>query len=707
MSAGQSADAEAHRHLALAQAHEREAAQHYTTARNYSVAASTEKQTARILAPLAVEGYHFLADRQWPGSRRAQVDLVVIGPAGVFIVDTKAWAEVRIVDERMYRGQADVTDDVMNLADLAYKTEGALAAIGLAPGEVHATIALAGRSGIDERVPPVEVVGDGDLIRHIAARGQRLTDLQVNNVLTHALQFFPPVGAPAPSNATVPPVIVVQSDFGVDEQALISTADVEAALMAGKLAAPVEEWMTFLHPDQAKIVRRSFNGPSRIRGAAGTGKTVVGLHRAVYLARTKPGRVLVTTFVRTLPDVLSALLARMAPDVVDRVDFCGVHSFARRILDERGIDAPVHPVRASNAWNRAWNEHGRGSILERDRTPEQYWRDEIAQVIKARGITHFEQYADLARTGRKYRITLEQRRAVWSIYGAYTTALRETNTFDFHDTILMAAAELLREPTAEYSAVVVDEAQDLSAAAMRMLHALVGDQPDGLTLIGDGQQSIYPGGYTLSELGISVAGRGVVFDVNYRNTREVLEFAGRMVEGDEYSDIESDLGSASVLKVGAVASTISRSGEIPVIETFSNWAARTHAVIQRVEALTRDVGTGYGDVAVLCVGKKAATQIQEALEKAGIEAVSLLNYDGKPTSQVKVGTIKRAKGLEFKQVLLADVRTEWLAGTDGSFVAEGANGVGTDADSEQRALLRRELYVAMTRARDGLWIGVV
>jgi len=235
------------------------------------------------------------------------------------------------------------------------------------------------------------------------------------------------------------------------------------------------------------------------------------------------------------------------------------------------------------------------------------------------------------------------------------------------------------------------------------LHSLVGDAPDGLTLIGDGQQSIYPGGYTLAELGISVTGRAVVMDINYRNTREVLGFAQRMVEGDEVADIEG--GVATVLREGDVAGRATRTGAQPVVESFATWGARFAAVTERVRAVTREVGTGLGAVGVLCVGTRAAKEVHDVLRAAGIATVDLLDYDGTQADAVKVGTIKRAKGLEFKQVLMADVRAEWLA--DGALGASVGPGEVDDDQAEQRTLLRRELYVAMTRARDGLWIGVV
>src|SRR5690606_14583221 len=122
--------------------------------------------------------------------------------------------------------------------------------------------------GVDERVGPVRIVGQKDVLRHIAARGQRLTPAQVDAVLARALDVFPEVNAPAPVSVTVPEPVLSPAP-APEQGALLSAEEVQAALLEGMLASPIEEWMTFLHPSQAKLVRRSFNGPSRIRGAAG------------------------------------------------------------------------------------------------------------------------------------------------------------------------------------------------------------------------------------------------------------------------------------------------------------------------------------------------------------------------------------------------------------------------------------------------------
>lgn len=693
MTAGGSAELEAERQLALASAHEAEALAARERAENFMAASKSERRTVQALAPLVAHGYHLIADRQWPGSRRAQVDLVVVGPSGVHIVDSKAWHEVTIAAGHIYRGQADVTDEFDGLAELAWKTEAALAEVGLAPGEVRAVAVFTGRKGISESVNTVELVGDADIARHIARRGQRLTPAMVETVLKAVLDLFPHVSAPAPVALTIPEPVLESRPVELDIAELPSADEIQAQLLEALLAPPIEEWMAFLHPDQAKLVRRSFSGPARIRGAAGTGKTVVGLHRAAYLARSRPGKVLVTTYVRTLPVVLGNLLKRMAPEVADRVEFVGVHALAKRILDERGVMVRLDGRKATELFNAAWVAAApRLSPIEPERD---YWKEEVESVIKGRGFTRFEQYADCARVGRRRALGVDQRRAVWDLFVDYEARLRAARVHDFADLVLLAEQELARRPLEGYSAVVVDEAQDLSCAMVRMLWSIGGDGTDAFTLIGDGQQTIYPGGYTLAEAGLSVAGRGVILDINYRNTAEILEAAATIVASDQYTDIED----AAVLRYEASRPVV-RHGKRPIRAVFATRAEHDAALVSYVRSVIASIDTGVGDVGVLCTNNGDAKRAAILLERAGIPTIDLLDYNGVPVEKVKVGTVQRAKGLEFKQVLLP-----W---TDASLLAPRTS---ADADAlsrdEKAERERRVLYVGMTRARDGLWVGSV
>ncbi|WP_022902722.1 UvrD-helicase domain-containing protein, partial [Curtobacterium sp. B8] len=574
--AGESAGTEARRQRGLAAEHRRRATEADQRASRFEIAERTESETARVLAPLAGIGYHLLADRRWPGSGTAQVDMVVVGRAGVFIVDTKAWRDVTVDGDRISRGQEDVTDEIARLADLAYATEEALVHVGLAPGEVHAVAALAGQREMHAHVASVDVLGVHDVIGHITKRGARLSAARVDEILAALLQYFPVIGAAADTEAQV---IVPAPVLPRRQPPSVESMDEELVdqLLDGVLEAPIETWMASLDPAQAKLVRRSFNGPARIRGAAGTGKTVVGLHRAAYLARATGGRVLFTTYIRTLPAVLESLLERLAPDLVGRVHFVNVDAFANQLLKARGITFDLDALEARRAFSTAWNAVSASGPLKAARFTRRYWEEEIASVIKGRGLTDFDQYAELARVGRRHALPVEARQAVWDLYERYTSELRSRGVSDFQDVVLLARDAVRAAPLDDYAAVIVDEAQDLSCAMVSLLHALVGDRPDGLTLIGDGQQTIYPGGYTLSEVGISLAGRGVVLDVNHRNTAEILEFAKQMVADDQYVDIEGVDGA------GDAVSAVTRSGERPAVHSFASRSDHDAALVARIE----------------------------------------------------------------------------------------------------------------------------
>jgi superfamily I DNA/RNA helicase len=692
LAAGETAVREAARQRELADEHARRAGIARQMARSFEAAAHSEQRLARTLIELEPLGYTLLADRRRPGSMRGNVDLVLVGPGGVVLVDAKAWREVTIADGRVWHGADDATAEVERLADLLTITQGELAEIGLAPGEVHAVVAFTGQDVPREELFGVTLLGDAAAVSEIVRLGQRLSLTRVAAVRDVLEHLFPPV-------TTGPVTIPVASDPGPVTPAAASGSpsadDIQAALLDSFTRAPIEEWMAFLDPEQARLVRRSFSGPSRIRGAAGTGKTVVALHRAAYLARVTGGPVLVTTFVRTLPIVLESLLRRLAPDVVGRVEFRSVHGFAAEVLASRGTEIDVDAEIASRIFDEVWRRHGLEGLLGAIDPAARYWYEEVSAVVKGRGLSRFEQYAGLARHGRRRPLTVEQRAAVWELFVAYENALRARGIADWHDLILEADASLREQPLTRYRAVIVDEVQDLSPVMIRMLHSLVGDIPDGLNLVGDGQQTIYPGGSTLAEAGVSISGRSAVLTTNYRNTTEIAEFAALLVRGDQQTDLEGATVTADVAESP-------RRGPRPVYTVFPSRAVHDRSLVERVRRIVADAQESgrrvrLGDIGVLALYSWHAAEAAEALAEAGIPTIDLAAYDGTPRDAVKVGTIKRAKGLEFAEVLV--VRTP-------PYLVQGESGAHDDASAERALLQRRELFVGMTRARDGLWVGV-
>ena len=303
-------------------------------------------------------------------------------------------------------------------------------------------------------------------------------------------------------------------------------------------------------------------------------------------------------------------------------------------------------------------------------------------MIKGRALDSFEEYAALSRVGRRTPLSAEQRVRVWDLYVRYEELLDARGTRDFADLLALALEVAERGDAPTYRFAVVDEVQDLDLLSLRLVAALVSDQRDGLTVVGDGQQAVYAGGCTHKEAGIAITGRSTVLAVNYRNTRQIVAEASAVVAGDDDDDVEEGA------TAGEEQPEVVREGRA-VLSVRADDADAADAAL--VRQLQEDAASGLGleGAAVLCHTRAEATRVLALLRRHRLPVLDLEEYTGEPVEAVKVGTTKRAKGLEFPRV--------YLPRTDAYLIGEG------DAESERVRRERRELFVAMTRARDGLW----
>jgi len=670
---------------ARAAAHLREHDRLIAQSRRNDVAATSERAVALRLAAAAPLGWRLLVDRRW--ATAANVDMFLVGPGGVLVVDAKAWAEPRITGTTLWMGDAPATDEVATLLALTSQVDDVVGGLGLSPLLVHPVLVFTGAAGHLRPTPlgrPV-AVGEAAVVTWATRFGHRIGDDQVEAIAAALEASFPQYEghAPHPPAPILPPVVLPTTE-ALEQETLVDVAELEAAVLEAATAQPVEAWMTWLHPSQLAIVRKSQGGPGRLRGAAGTGKTVVALHRAAHLAAHcgLDERVLYATYVRTLPQVLASLLARLSPRAVEHVEFTGIHAFAMALLRERDVPVAMDVSRAQTLFNKTWAAVGRfGPLGDLDLHPR-YWDEEVLSVIKGRGLARFEEYRDLKRVGRRVPLKPVHREAVWDLHVAYDVALREAGVHDAADLLSLALAELRHRPvTGRYRAVIVDEVQDLTLVGVQLMHALVGDTPDGLLLVGDGHQAIYPGGFTLAEAGIVIPGaRSTILRNNYRNASEVVAAATAVLSADDLDD-EGDAafeGTVDVVRRGGMATRVDASDDRSLDEAL-------------ISALRDALAGGVrpGDCALLTSTTSQAVRWHGALRRRGFTTIDLPDYRGETCDRVKVGTVKRAKGLEFAHVFLPLPSRAAVADDDGARLA------------------RRELYVGITRARDGVWIGQV
>lgn len=689
MSAGESARLEAEASARQAQELREAAAEADRRSRNFAKGGAAEEEVGRRLGELGAYDIQTLHDRRWPGTRNANIDHLVVGTCGVLVIDTKHWADdLKISEDGLYRGQLSCEEDLDKVRRMADAVSEQLVEEGLPPTQVLAVLAFFGRSIRAVNVHGVWVMGADELPNFILLRGKLLTQLQVEQLLARLMIACPPAASRAISRPRA-----VQASAGAtltdpEDGVLVSRRELEDAALEAAMRAPLADWMVFLHPDQAKLVRRSLNGPSRISGPAGTGKSVVALHRLAYLAERRRHRLLYVTYVKVVPRVLGAAYRRLSPHTAERVDFANLHSWAFRFVRERGLVRTVDRSGIEEAFAEAWRSVGRGSLLEKS-AAEPYWRDEVDSVVRGRSLTRLDDYLDLDRLGRGSRLGSQQRRVVWALKEAYEAELHRRRLHDWNDLLRIARDEVRRRPPdPSYDVVILDEAQDMPLVAAELLHALAGHKPDGLMLVGDDQQRIFPGGFRLSEAGIDVTGRSTRLTRNYRNTEQILRSARSLVAGEDDDLLEGVTRTAGV--------ETSRSGEEPVFVRAMSRADHGVALSAQLQRLLSS-GAAAGDIALLVETHAQARQCEDLLAAHGIPSVRLAQWDGLAADAVVIGTIKSAKGLEFKHVLVSAVDP----------ILMQADQPTDEFMAELWRLRRRELYVAMTRARDSLWVGCV
>jgi superfamily I DNA/RNA helicase len=352
-----------------------------------------------------------------------------------------------------------------------------------------------------------------------------------------------------------------------------------------------------------------------------------------------------------------------------------------RLLRRRGIVCDVDPSRYETLFNRAWAAARRAGSPLADRP--RYWQDEIEHVIKGRGLARLEDYLPLERIGRITRLSADQRRAVWQLFLDYQRLLRDERQHDFADVLLLALDAVTHDPEPGIDTIIIDEAQDLSLVAVRLAHAIVGDQPNGLLLLGDAQQSVYPGGYRLVEAGVDVRGRAVRLNTNYRNGSNVLNEALRMLEFVSSYDLD---GTPLSVPTDVV---MTRAGGEVVHVTAASAEDRDRAFVAAVRSFVDPSGS-----VVLGGSRNVVDNSMRLLASAGIAVQDLDAYDGRPTDAVKVGTFQRVKGLDFKAAFIPRFGEELRLVRDAG-------------DPDRAKDMAYRLYVGMTRPRDLLWLGSV
>jgi len=485
-------------------------------------------------------------------------------------------------------------------------------------------------------------------------------------------------------------------------------ADLRAAIENPDFAA----WRIFLHPEQRNYTTHRANGAFRLTGGAGTGKTVVLLHRARELQRRNPGaRIVLTTFNQTLAQSLAEQLRILDANIVVADDLsspgvyvAGVDTIARRVLATasglgggNGQPGPVAEVlgprtaevlkvTSAHAWQSAAEQHN-GGLPDTLRSAS-FLEAEYATVVLPNHVVTREQYLKVRRSGRGVALNRTRRNLVWDIIETYRAGAAAEGSTDFDEKAAIAAQLLDGRANRPADHVLVDEAQDLTPCRLLLVRALAAAGPDDLFLAEDSHQRIYGQRITLSRYGINIIGRSRRLTLNYRTTQENLRYALGVLSGEQYSDLDEEPESTAGYRSA-------RRGPKPTIIKAQSLTDQYQKVADLVQSWIDD-GTAPESIGLLVPTRKEAESLPRALGDRDV-TVAFVDRDktGPPKTPV-VMTMHRAKGMEFAKAVLVGVGEKSLPR---SYLIDSV------PEEERADVLRRErslLYVAATRARDEL-----
>ncbi len=459
--------------------------------------------------------------------------------------------------------------------------------------------------------------------------------------------------------------------------------------LAQALEYPWDKWLVFLHPAQRQLVQQDFKGPARVSGSAGTGKTIVALHRAVHLARQHPeARVLLCTFTQTLANALHNRMRKLISSelkLAERLEVKALDAVGERLYQihfRRAKVATLSQIDIALA--------DAAAAVSGSNFKPAFVRDEWLEVVDARQLSTWEAYRDVRRMGRKTRLTESQRELLWQIFADAGQRLASagliTRSAMFHQ-LAGKLAHAGQSPA--YDFAVIDEAQDIGIGQLKFLAALAGGRSNGLFFAGDVGQRIFQQPFSWLAQGVDIRGRSRTLQVNYRTSHQIRVHADRLL-----ADALTDADGNSELRKSVSAFN----GPMPRIEAFDDETGEIRAVANWLRALISE-GFAHHEI---CMFVRSDAQLPRALaaaDSAGLPVTMLDQHADPPAGSIVISAMHLAKGLEFKAVavMACDDDVIPLQGRVDAITDEG------DLD-EVYQTERHLLYVACTRARDRLLI---
>lgn len=459
------------------------------------------------------------------------------------------------------------------------------------------------------------------------------------------------------------------------------------------MAEPLEKWRVFLHPTQRKIVEKNYSGAARVLGGAGTGKTVVAMHRAKQLASQLKDkeRILFTTYTANLAsDIRDNLRKICSVEEIRKIDVINLDAWVAQFLRENGYPAEIiYDDKLTKIWEDAVAANDFSGEF-----PVSFYEDEYNRIVVAQEAFTLEKYVKTSRTGRGTRLDRRKRMQIWKVFESYQNMLKEQKIRDIN-TAMYECRLLISRSTSEprYKHVIVDEGQDLSINAYRLLRTIAGEEHDNdIFIVGDAHQRIYKNKAALSKCGINVRGRSSILRINYRTTEEIRKAAFALLNGISFDDLDDSFDT------GDRCQSLTH-GKAPQVQCFNNANEEFDAVLAEIKSLIAN-GVSAKNI---CVVARTHTLLDDYIAlftSNGLRCYEIKGNkaDDRGLDGIRVATMHRVKGLEFQYVLVVAANKRIIP------LATAIDH--TDAVSEQETTTAEKclLYVALTRAQKGAYI---
>ena len=460
------------------------------------------------------------------------------------------------------------------------------------------------------------------------------------------------------------------------------------------LNRPLDKWRVFLHPTQRRIVNKDYSGAARTTGGAGTGKTVVAMHRAKRLAAGLSGheRVLFTTFTANLAaDIRDNLSKICSNEELRHIEVINLDAWVGNFMRTAGYEARIeyNETALKNIWEEAIGE----AMADDMDLSADFYAEEWARVVIPQHAMNLAKYIRCSRNGRGVRLDRQKRQQVWKVFEIYQRKMKAAGKRDVHWAMDECRTLIEKQHKTLYPHIIVDEGQDFSRIALELIRGIAGEShPNDIFIVGDAHQRIYRHKTVLSKCGIEVRGRSSILRINYRTTEETRAYAFSILSGIDFDNLDGEALSND--KCQSLTH-----GEVPVVKNCRSANSELEFIVKQIRELEQG-GVSLKDICLTARTHSMLDNYLQALTREGIRCYELKKEktDDRQQDGIRLATMHRVKGLEFQYMFVAGMNQG---------VMPLKQAIDTDEPiAKQEAIISEKclLYVALTRAQRGAYL---